>query len=410
MISGKTDCGLQYAVKKSRSAIARCSLTIRCGTRDEGSYHSGIAHFTEHTLFKGTAKKSSKVISSCLDRLGGDLNAFTTKEEIVLHATVLKEDMAKAVSLLLELATCPTFPDREVDIERGVVLDEIISYLDSPDEDIYDKFEEMYFKGHPLGKSILGTKESVGSITSGELKSFVEERFTPGNMALAVVADIDEKHVENCILKLAGKYFGQTWKESRPRETVPVAQPGIFNIRMDKQNHEANVVTGWKAPSLYDIDKRYATILLSSLIGGPFSNSMLNVLLREKNGWVYNAESVYSQYSETGLFTISMGCDRANLEKCLGGVRRIISSVQDRCLTERKLKAAKKQMLGWMAISSDNDEASCINMGKELIAFGKIRPDENWVKERISSISAETLRDVACEIFRPEMCSTLIYI
>lgn len=161
MIVGTVGCGLRYAVKRSGNAVGYCSLTIKCGTRDEGGFHSGIAHFTEHTLFKGTERKSARVISSYLDKLGGELNAFTTKEEIVLHSTVLKEDLGKAASLLLELATSPTFPEEEVSIEKGVVIDEINSYKDSPADDVYDKFEEALFEGHPLGRSILGTAASV---------------------------------------------------------------------------------------------------------------------------------------------------------------------------------------------------------------------------------------------------------
>ena len=189
MISGKADCGLAYAVKRSGSAVAYCSLSIKCGTRNEAGYHKGIAHFTEHTIFKGTAKRRASVINSCLERLGGELNAFTTKEEIVFHATVLKEDLGKAAGLLFELATCPTFPEHEVETEKGVVIDEIHSYKDSPAEDIYDKFEEMIFEGHPLGTNILGTTASVKRITRDELIRFVRDKFTADRMAFSIVAD-----------------------------------------------------------------------------------------------------------------------------------------------------------------------------------------------------------------------------
>ena len=179
MLYGKTDCGLQYAVKRTGSAAAYCALSIKCGTRDEEGYHSGLAHFTEHTIFKGTEKKSASVINGYLDRLGGELNAFTTKEEIVLHATVLKEDLPKAANLLFELATSATFPEAEVNIEKGVVIDEINSYKDSPAEDVYDKFEEMIFSGHPLAAPILGTSSSVKKIDRAELLEFTSGKFTP---------------------------------------------------------------------------------------------------------------------------------------------------------------------------------------------------------------------------------------
>ena len=229
MITGKAACGMQYAVKKGGNAVGYCSLTIKCGTRDEGDFHNGIAHFTEHTLFKGTGHKSARVINGYLDKLGGELNAFTTKEEIVIHSTVLKEDLGKAASLLLELATCPAFPEEEIEVERGVVIDEINSYKDSPADDVYDKFEKALLADHPLGKTILGTAASVRKITSAELREFVRERFTPGNMALAIVADIDERKMEEAVLKLAVKVFDGDWQESKERLLVPVNGTPVFN-------------------------------------------------------------------------------------------------------------------------------------------------------------------------------------
>lgn len=202
MTEGITAEGMRYAVKRSGSAVAYCSLSIRCGTRDEGSYHSGIAHFIEHTIFKGTAHRSAAQINSCLDKLGGELNAFTTKEEIVIHATVLKEDLPKAASLLLELASCPTFPEKEIEKEKGVVIEEIKSYKDSPADDVYDKFEEMLFEGSDLGRPILGTVSSVKKITSEELQRFARENFTLDKMAMSIVADIEENRMERFVCNL----------------------------------------------------------------------------------------------------------------------------------------------------------------------------------------------------------------
>ena len=207
MRSGVSPTRLRYAVRQSGRAVAYCALTIGCGTRDEGTYPAGIAHFVEHTLFRGTAHKSAAVINGYLDRLGGELNAYTTKEEIVLHATVLKEDWRKAARLLFELATEATFPDKEVETERGVVLDEISSYKDNPAEDIYDCFEGLLFEGHPLQTPILGTAASVRKITPEMLRSFVAEHFTPEKMVLTVVADIPEEQLEKEVLKLIGHVF-----------------------------------------------------------------------------------------------------------------------------------------------------------------------------------------------------------
>ena len=409
MIVGTADCGLRYAVKRSGNAVGYCSLTIKCGTRDEGGFHSGIAHFTEHTLFKGTERKSARVISSYLDKLGGELNAFTTKEEIVLHSTVLKEDLGKAASLLLELATSPTFPEEEVSIEKGVVIDEINSYKDSPADDVYDKFEEALFEGHPLGRSILGTAASVKKITGKELKLFTKEHFVPANMALAIVADIDEKRMEENVLKLAGKVFTKVPMAGGERVVTPIPLKPAFNRQVEKRNHEVNAVIGNFAPSLYDTEERFAAILMSNIIGGPASNSLLNSLLREKNGWVYGVESSYSQYTESGIMTISLGCERGNLEKCLDAIWKVIRKMQNEEYSSVRLKAAKKQILGQLAISSDNGEAQCLSMGKSLMSLGSIFTDRQN-REAIEAVTSEDIRDAAVRIFNPESTSSLIFL
>lgn len=409
MIVGTADCGLRYAVKRSGNAVGYCSLTIKCGTRDEGGFHSGIAHFTEHTLFKGTERKSARVISSYLDKLGGELNAFTTKEEIVLHSTVLKEDLGKAASLLLELATCPTFPEEEVSIEKGVVIDEINSYKDSPADDVYDKFEEALFEGHPLGRSILGTAASVKKITSKELRQFTKEHFVPMNMALAIVADIDEKKLEESVLKLVGKVFKNEPATGGERIVTPIPVKPAFNKQVEKRNHEVNAVIGNFAPSLDNTEERFAAILMSNIIGGPASNSLLNSLLREKNGWVYGVESSYSQYTESGIMTISLGCERSNLEKCLDAIWKVIRKMQDEEYSSVKLKAAKKQFLGQLAISSDNGESQCLSMGKSLVSLGTIFTDRQNI-EAIEAVTSEGIRNAALRIFNPESTSSLIFL
>ena len=409
MIIGEAGCGLRYAVRRSGNAVGYCSLTIRCGTRDEGGFHSGIAHFTEHTLFKGTERKSARVISSYLDKLGGELNAFTTKEEIVLHSTVLKEDLGKAASLLLELATCPTFPEEEIAIEKGVVIDEINSYKDSPADDVYDKFEEALFAGHPLGRSILGTAASVRKITGEELRRFTKERFTPTNMALVIVADIDEKRMEENVLKLAGKFFADGQDHGVARVTTPVPVNETFNLRVEKRNHEVNAVLGNLAPSLYETDKRFAAVLMSNILGGPASNSLLNSLLREKNGWVYGVEASYSQYMEAGIMTVSLGCERGNLDKCLEAAWKVIRKMQEEEYSSVRLKAAKKQILGQLAISSDNGEAQCLSMGKSLMSLGTIFTDRQN-RDAIEAVTAEEIRDAARRIFNPESTSSLIFL
>ena len=412
MISGKADCGLAYAVKRSGSAVAYCSLSIKCGTRNEAGYHKGIAHFTEHTIFKGTAKRRASVINSCLERLGGELNAFTTKEEIVFHATVLKEDLGKAAGLLFELATCPTFPEHEVETEKGVVIDEIHSYKDSPAEDIYDKFEEMIFEGHPLGTNILGTTASVKRITRDELIRFVRDKFTPDRMAFSIVADIDEKKMERQVLKMAGEFFPDTLPQDRTDSGensagIPKAEP--FEKTLNKRNHQANCIIGGLAPSLYQERERLATILLCNILGGPATNSILNSVLREKHGWVYGVECSYTQFADTGLVAISLGCDKSNLDKCIKAVGAEIAKLQAEPLSERKLKAAKKQLLGQLAVSSDNGETQCLSMGKSLLAYGKITEGKE-TKALIDGIKAEDVQEMARTIFNSSRISKLIYV
>lgn len=408
MISGRADCGIRYAVKRSGSAVAYCSLGIACGTRYEQGFHSGIAHFTEHTLFKGTEHKSSSVINGYLDRLGGELNAYTTKEEIVLHATILKEDLSKASSLLMEIATEATFPDNEVNTERGVVIDEIKSYKDSPSEDVYDRFEEKLFRGHSLSMPILGTPQSVRATSAEELRRFYKEKFVPGSMVFTIVADIDEKRMEADLLRTFDKFFsGSGIVSGELTRPESVTLDNVFDEVINKRNHEANAVLGGYAPSLYEERERIATSLMSNILGGPAMNSILNDILREKHGWVYGVESSYTQYSDTGIMAISLGCERENTEKCIDAVRREISKFQDNALTDRKLRAAKKQFLGQIAISSDNGESQCLSMGKSLLAYGKVASAEE-IKREIEEVSADLIRDMACRIFAPDRTSSLI--
>ncbi len=408
MLYGKTDCGLQYAVRKSGTAAAYCALTIRCGTRDEAGFHSGLAHFTEHTVFKGTGKKSASVINGYLDRLGGELNAFTTKEEIVIHATVLKEDLPKAAGLLFELATSAVFPENEISIEKGVVADEINSYKDSPSEDIYDKFEEMLFCGHPLSAPILGTISSVKKIEREELLKFVREKFTPERMAFTVVADMEEKKMEKFAWKMAEKWFpqGRMVPEGQDAGTAPAGIAGSctppvrkkFDKTVNKKNHQVNCVIGNFGPSLYEERRRIATILMCNILGGPANNSILNYKLREKNGLVYGVECTCTQYSDSGIVTVCLGCDKENLGKCLDMIHKEIHRLQTVPLSPGRLAAAKKQFLGQMAISSDNGETQCLAMGKSLVSYGTVLSDE-CTKAKVEAVSALEIMEAARTIF-----------
>ena len=415
---------MSYAVKRGGRAVAYCALSIRCGTRDAAAYpggrrdrsgyHSGIAHFTEHTLFKGTTRRTASSISGYLDRLGGELNAYTTKEEIVIHATVLKEDLRKAMSLLMELATSPTFPENEIDTERGVIVDEINSYKDSPYEEVYDRFEELLFEGHPLSGPILGTAASVRKITSSELLRFVREKFIPGNMAFTIVADLPEERMEGSVIRMASSFFDNAYQARAVRLSSPLPVPSVpvmprrFDMVRNRRNHQVNCVIGGLAPSLYDEEERMAAILLSNILGGPASNSILNSVLREKNGWVYGVECSYTQYSDTGIMAVCLGCEKDNMDKCMKAVCREVEKLKDMPMSDRRLKAAKKQLLGQLAVSGDNGETQCLSMGKSLLAYGRVLSSEEN-RAKVEAVTAGQIQETACSIFDASRLSRLIF-
>ncbi|MCD8208796.1 MAG: insulinase family protein [Bacteroidales bacterium] len=430
MLEGRCAGGVSYAVKRGGNAVAYCALSVRCGTRDEVGFHPGTAHFVEHTIFKGTARHNAAAINSCLDKLGGELNAYTTKEEIVLHATVLKEDLNKAGSLLFELVTCPTFPEGEVETERGVIIDEIHSYKDAPAEEVYDVFEEMLFKGHPLSGPILGTVKSVRKITSAELARFVREKFVPENMAFTVVADIPEAALAKRVETLVSKFFAASASGAsdhpfsgnascksdgttvpshpadHPKADLNTAQ---FSLTLNRRNHQVNCVIGGLAPTLYDHSERIAMVLLTNIIGGPASNSILNAILREKRGWVYAVECSYTQYADSGIVAISLGCEKENLEKCRRTIDRELGKLRENPLSAAKLRAAKKQLLGQVAIGSDNGENQCLSMGKSLMAYGHVFTDEEG-RRQIEAVTAADLQALAVKYFSSAILSTLIFI
>lgn len=406
-----------YGIAQSGKAVAYCALSIKSGTRSEGKFPEGIAHFTEHTIFKGTRHKSSRTINNYLERLGGDLNAYTTREEIVVHAMVLKEDLWRAASLLLELATEPAFPEAEIEKERGVVIDEILSYRDSPSDDIFDSFEERLFAGHPLSRKVLGTEKSVRSITAGDLRKFTESRFIPEAMAFTIVSPEDPREVEQKLLHFLDKVFaGHT--AGAPVAGVRDKYDGTlfydpvavhFDVSEDKDNNEANAVIGVKAPSPYEGRDRLATILLSNMLGGPASNSLLNERLRERRGWVYGVDCAYSQYSDAGDLCITLGCEKENLPKCLRAISLLLGGLREHPFSESRLLAAKKQFLGQLAIANENGESLCLALGWDLLKTGRILPDE-VIREQFMSVTSGEILELCRRLFVKENISKLIYV
>lgn len=403
---------MHFKFKKSNSPVAYCALTIRAGTRNEDQMYGGIAHLTEHMIFKGTQYRSARSINSYIEKLGGELNAFTSKEEIVIHSTVLKEDISRAIALLVELAFCPKFSEKELEKEKTVVLDEIISYKDSPSDQIFDDFEEMLFEGTNLAMPVLGKARTLKKIGVKQLNDYVRTHFVLQNMAFTVVADAQEEKVKRLLYKSLEKYAPGAISAVEDNMLRPIPQPlgriESFNKTIHRKGHQTHCVIGARAYPYYD-KRRMALILLVNILGGPAANSRLNTVLREKNALVYNVDAAYGQYSDTGIVTIYFGCDRNYYEKCVKLVEGELERFRRVPMSERALKGAKKQLLGQLAISSDNGEAQCLSMGKSLLVFGEVL-DNARVKEMIDNITPEEVMEVAKDLFSEDKICKLTYL
>ena len=411
MIHTKTfACGLQFAFRRTRSQVAYSALAIKSGTRNEPEAFSGIAHMTEHMLFKGTVRRTPQQISNRLEMLGGELNAYTAKEETVLYSTVLREDTAKAVDLLFELAFTSTYPQKELDKERCVVIDEINMYKDSPSECIFEEFERMLFEPSPLARPILGTTKSLKKIDSAALQSYVRENFRPENMCIAIVGNLTPQRAEKIALQAVAKYIPADYQPApaatRP-EAASLAPSPCFQKEVAKKNHQINCIIGTTAFSYYD-PRRMDLILLANLLGGPGANSRLNQRLREKNALVYAIDASFTQFADAGSFLIYFGCEKPNVERCITLVHEEVARLREKPLTESALRAAKKQLLGQLAVSSDNGEAQALAMAKSMLVFGEVMPDEE-VRRRIEAITPESLQKVAQDVLAEERLSTLIF-
>ena len=404
------DCGLRFAFRRTRSQVAYSALAIRSGTRNEPEAFSGIAHLTEHMLFKGTKKRTPQQISNRLEMLGGELNAYTAKEETVLYSTVLKEDTAKAVDLLFELAFDSTFPQKELDKERCVVIDEINMYKDSPSECIFEEFERLLYGDSPLARPILGTTRSLKKIDSSALQDYVRSHYRPENMCIAIVGDMTPQRAEKIALQAAAKYIPADYRPSAGE--VRLRAEGLpdcvrFEKETTKKNHQINCIIGTTAFPFYDA-RRMEMILLANLLGGPSTNSRLNQKLREKNALVYAVDAVYTQFCDNGALMIYFGCEKPNLQRCIDLVREELVLMREKPLSDRALGAAKKQLLGQMAVAADNGETQALSMAKSMLIFDEILSDED-VRRRIEAITPESLRSVAAAVLAEDRLSTLIF-
>ena len=424
---------MKFSFKRVTSPVAVCAVSTMVGTRNEEPAYNGLAHLNEHMLFKGTEKRGAASINNLLENVGGELNAYTTKEETVVHATVLKEDLRRAVELLLELLFTSTYPDKELLKEREVVYEEIISYKDSPADSIYEDFECRLFEGHPLKYPILGTRKTLSRIESSTLKEYLHKWFIPDNMAISVVADMEESQVVKIVERALRKYCpgqhcdiirestpqplvagtaggrtaggGTAAGEAAPLDWTPVPP---FRIEINKKHHQAHCIIGTRAYSYTQERERLALALLANILGGPAMNARLNTVLREKNALVYTVEACFNPYSDTGLFTIYFGCDKPLVERSLRLVRKELERVIEAPLSSRALANAKKQLLGQLSIASDNSEAQCLSMGKSMMIFGYIEPMET-TRAKIESLTSSELQRVAQEILAWDNLSILIY-
>lgn len=400
--------GMSCAFMYSNTPVAYISLTALAGTRYEPAHLAGLAHLAEHMLFKGTRKRSAYHINNRLERLGGELNAFTTKEELVVQATVMKEDFAKALELIADIVFHSVVPQKELEKEKAVVADEIASYKDTPGEWIFDQFEEAIFAGSPLATSILGTERSLRSITDQDLRDYYARVFTPSRMVLAVVG----KLTVNKVRCWADKFFGQVPCEASsamaelPSLSAKKISVPPFYLKKKHNTHQIHCMVGVPAYGFYE-PRRVALGLLVNVLGGPASNARLNMILREQHGLVYTVEGIYTLYSDAGFAGVYFGTDASKLDRCLSLLHQTLDSACRDSFAAAALERAKKQYMGQMVLAEANPEVKCLSIGKTLLFYHRIVSHEEAV-ERIKVLQPADLA-AAAQLFAAPLRSTLIF-
>lgn len=395
--------GLRLVHLPADSPVSYCGFAVNAGTRDEEAYEFGLAHFVEHMLFKGTAKRKAWHILNRMENVGGELNAYTTKEETFVYSIFMEEHFNRAFELMADLIFHSQFPEQEIEKEVDVIIDEINSYKDSPSELIFDEFENILFKGHALGHNILGDEKSLLSFHSGSGISFMRRFYAPENMIFFSMGRIAfPKIIKLAETTLAGINFPLA-----PRNrTAPDSIPPV-NIQVHKDTHQAHVLIGSRAYNMHD-EKRLPLFLLNNILGGPGMNNRLNVSLREKHGLVYNVESNITSYTDTGLACIYFGTDPKNREKAYHLVVKELEKLREVKLSTNQLSAAKKQVIGQLGVSSDNKEGLFLGLGKSFLHYNRYDTFPE-VFAKVEKLSAEEIQDVANEIFAPDKLFTLIY-
>lgn len=400
----KFDNGLSLIFLPSPTHVVYCGYTVGAGTRDENPDERGMAHFIEHLSFKGTEKRKSWHILNRMELVGGDLNAFTTKEETVFHITCLDRDFERAVELLTDIVFHSTFPQQEIDKEVDVILDEIDSYEDSPSDLIFDEFEELIYKGDALGNKILGDPEQLKSFKTADAIRFAERHYNPENATFFVYGNFKWEKVVAVVEKYASKQVSRS-NSRLSHNPLPLYLPS--KVEIEKDTHQAHVLMGTRGLGAQDPD-RLGLYLINNILGGPGMNSRLNVSLREHSGLVYNVESDVVSYTDTGFFGIYFGCDPKNIDKCFSLCIKELKKLSDNQLGENSLKAAKKQLIGQLGVSTDSFESVALGLGKSFLHYGKYETREH-LNEKIEALQADRLQEIASRIFNPDNLTTLIY-
>lgn len=395
--------GLRIIHEPTLSKVSYCGFAIDAGTRDEAENEQGMAHFVEHLIFKGTEKRKAWHILNRMENVGGDLNAYTNKEETVVYAAFLTEHLGRAIELLGDIVFHSTFPQHEIEKETEVIIDEIQSYEDTPSELIFDDFEDMIFRNHPLGRNILGKPELLRSFRTEDVLSFTRRYYQPSNMVFFVQGQYDFKK----IIRMAEKYLADIPAVEVDNRRTPPPLYVPEHLTIPKDTHQAHVMVGSRGYNAYD-DKRTALYLLNNILGGPGMNSKLNVSLRERRGLVYTVESNLTSYTDTGAFCIYFGTDIEDMDTCLKLTYKELKRMRDVKMTSSQLAAAKKQLIGQIGVASDNFENNALGMAKSYLHYHKYESSE-LVFQRIEALTAEQLLEVANEMFAEEYLSTLIY-
>ena len=425
------DNGLRIIHLPSDSKVVYCGYQINAGTCNEEPGEEGLAHFCEHVTFKGTERRKAWHILNCLESVGGDLNAYTNKEGTVYYSAILKEHIARAVDLLSDIVFHSVYPQAEIDKEVEVICDEIESYNDSPAELIYDEFENILFKGSPLGHNILGNAEQVRSFKTEDALRFTRKLYRPDNAIFFAYGDIDFKKLVKLLKTLNFEHGTLNFMNSKTSET-PAAemeagdanhkvQSSKFKVQskevqskvagqtivMQKNTHQAHVMIGTRAYDVND-DRRMPLYLLNNMLGGPGMNAKLNLALREHNGLVYTVESTMVAYGDTGTWSIYFGCDEHDVKRCLRLVRKELDKFMQKPLSDAQLKAAKKQIKGQIGVACDNRENFALDFGKSFLHYGWEK-NVDRLYEQVDAITAAQIQAVAQELFDKDRLTTLIF-